>query len=167
MPLLSRSRMARFQAALRVVRWLRVRISARRRLCSTGGNSSSLQSFPSSADHMRRVGERMKREGLVNYGIELRFNGHGHRIDFKELTGGKGITIYAQAEVLKDLNNARIASSGQVLFEVENVSVHDFDSSMPKIRYCKDGSEYELVCDFIAGCDGFHGISRPSIPRGV
>ncbi len=110
------------------------------------------------------VGERLKAEGLVHYGIELRFSGRGHRIDFQELTGGKGITIYAQHEVLKDLNNARIATGGQVFFEVENVSVHDFDGEKPKIRYQKDGSNYELTCDFIAGCDGFHGICRPSIP---
>jgi len=77
------------------------------------------------------VGERMKREGLVHYGIELRFQGRSHRIDFQELTDGKGITIYAQHEVLKDLNNARIATGGQVFFEVEEVSVHDFDSSQP------------------------------------
>src|ERR1700689_3792430 len=104
------------------------------------------------------VGERMKTEGLIHYGIELRFGGRGHRIDFKDLTGGKGITIYAQHEVLKDLNNARIAAGGQVLFEVENVSVHDFDGNVPKIRYQKDGNAYQLTCDFIAGCDGFHGI---------
>lgn len=110
------------------------------------------------------VGERMKREGLVHYGIELRFSGKGHRIDFKELTGGKGIAIYAQAEVLKDLNNARIAASGQVLFEVEDVAIHDLDSSNPKIRYRKGESDYELQCGFIAGCDGYHGICRPSIP---
>jgi p-hydroxybenzoate 3-monooxygenase len=113
------------------------------------------------------VGERMKREGLVHYGIELRFGGRGHRIDFKELTGGKGIMIYAQREVLKDLNDARIATGGQVLFEVEDVSVQDFEGSAPKIRYKKDGLEYEITCDFIAGCDGFHGICRPSIPAGV
>src|SRR5262249_9538302 len=113
------------------------------------------------------VGERMKSEGLVHYGIELRFNGHGHRIDFKELTDGKGITIYAQHEVLKDLNNVRIATGGQVLFEVENVGVHDFDGAKPKIRYRKDEVDYELTCDFIAGCDGFHGICRASIPDGV
>lgn len=110
------------------------------------------------------VGERMKREGLVHYGIELRFSDKGHRIDFKELTGGKGITIYAQAEVLKDLNNARIAASGQVLFEVEDLAVHDLDSSNPKIRYRKNETDYELQCDFIAGCDGYHGVCRPSIP---
>src|SRR5579862_2905329 len=79
------------------------------------------------------VGERMKREGLVHYGIELRFHGRGHRIDFKELTGGKGITIYSQHEVVKDLTNARLAAGGQVLFEVEDVSVNDFDGIKPKI----------------------------------
>jgi len=113
------------------------------------------------------VGERMKREGLVHYGIELRFEGRGHRIDFQELTRGKGITIYAQHEVLKDLNNARIATGGHVYFEVEDVSVHDLNDAKPKIRYRKDGSDHELVCDFIAGCDGSHGICRPSIPAGV
>jgi p-hydroxybenzoate 3-monooxygenase len=113
------------------------------------------------------VGERMKAEGLVHHGIELRFAGHGHRIDFRDLTGGKGITIYAQHEVLKDLNNARIATGGQVLFEVENVSVHDLDGPKPKICYQKDGGACELTCDFIAGCDGFHGICRPSIPAGA
>ena len=113
------------------------------------------------------VGERMKREGLVHYGIELRFEGRGHRIDFQELTRGKGITIYAQHEVLKDLNNARIATGGNVYFEVEDVSVHDLNDAKPKIRYRKDGSGHELVCDFIAGCDGSHGICRPSIPAGV
>ena len=111
------------------------------------------------------VGERMRREGLVHYGIELRFRGKGHRIDFKELTGGKGITIYAQAEVLKDLNSARIAAGGQVHFEVEDVAVHDLDSSNPKICYRKDGTDFELHCDFIAGCDGYHGVCRPSIPQ--
>jgi len=113
------------------------------------------------------VGERMKKEGLVHYGIELRFGGRGHRIDFRDLTGGKGITIYAQHEVLKDLNNARIAAGGQVYFEVENVSVRDVDGDTPKIRYLKDGDDYELTCDFIAGCDGYHGICRPSVPDGI
>jgi len=113
------------------------------------------------------VGDRMKREGLVHYGIELRFEGRGHRIDFQELTGGKGITIYAQHEVLKDLNNARIATGGQVFFEVEDVAIYDINDAQPKIRYRKDGSDHELICDFIAGCDGFHGICRPSIPAGV
>ena len=113
------------------------------------------------------IGERMKREGLIHHGIELRFGGRGHRIDFKDLTGGKGITIYSQHEVLKDLNNARIATGGQVHFEVENVSVSEFDGPTPKIRYRKNGDDHELSCDFIGGCDGFHGICRPSIPPRV
>jgi p-hydroxybenzoate 3-monooxygenase len=113
------------------------------------------------------VGERMKREGLVHYGIELRFNRERHRIDFRELTGGKGITIYAQAEVVKDLNNARLAAGGQVVFEVEDVTVHELDGAKPKILYRKEGTDHELQCDFIAGCDGFHGICRPSVPAGA
>jgi len=110
------------------------------------------------------VGERMKKEGLVHHGIELRFAGRGHRIDFHDLTGGKGITIYAQQEVLKDLNEARIATGGQVNFEVEDVSVHDIEGPQPRISYRRGGTSYELHCDFIAGCDGFHGICRPAIP---
>lgn len=120
------------------------------------------------------VGERMKAEGLIHYGVELRFQGRAHRIDFQELTGGKGITIYAQHEVVKDLIRARMAAGGQIHFDVEEVSVHDFTdpaggtaSASPMIRYRKDGAEHEVVCDFIAGCDGFHGICRPSLPRGV
>ena len=113
------------------------------------------------------LGARMKREGLVHYGIELRFNGRGHRIDFQDLTGGKGITIYSQHEVLKDLNHARLAAGGKVFFEVDDVSLHDFDGPKPKIRYRKNGESCELLCDFIAGCDGFHGVSRTSIPQGV
>src|SRR6202041_2338332 len=113
------------------------------------------------------VGERMKREGLIHHGIELRFNGRGHRIDFQDLTGGKGITIYSQHEVVKDLNNARLAAGGQVQFEVEDVCVQDFAGSHPSIHYRKNGETCELKCDFIAGCDGFHGVCRPSIPAGV
>ena len=111
------------------------------------------------------VGDRMRKEGLVHYGIELRFNGRGHRIDFKDLTG-KGIVIYPQHKVLNDLNEARIAAGGKVIFEAQNVSVNDF-SSTPTIRFRKDGVDHEVICDFIAGCDGFHGICRPSIPSGA
>src|SRR3984957_13624450 len=85
------------------------------------------------------VGERMKAEGLVHHGIELRFGGRGHRIDFHELTGGKGITIYAQAEVVKDLIDARLAAGGQILFEVEDVSVHDFTTPKPFVRFSRSG----------------------------
>src|ERR1700746_994987 len=112
------------------------------------------------------VGERMKREGLVHHGIELRFQGRGHRIDFADLTGGKGITIYSQHEVVKDLTNARLESDGEGFLWVENVRVRDFDGNAPKIDYEKDGEDFEIQCDFIAGCDGFHGICRPSLPPG-
>jgi p-hydroxybenzoate 3-monooxygenase len=108
----------------------------------------------------------MKREGLVHYGIELRFNGRGHRIDFRELTG-KGITIYAQAEVVKDLIDARLAAAGKVYFEVDDVSIHDFTGEHPSIHFHKNGQDERIDCDFIAGCDGFHGICRPSVPEGV
>jgi p-hydroxybenzoate 3-monooxygenase len=113
------------------------------------------------------VGERMRREGLVHHGIELRFQKHGHRIDFHELTGGKAITIYAQAEVVKDLIDVRLASNGMIVFEASNVSVHNLVNAQPSIQFRKNGDTTELACDFIAGCDGFHGICRPSIPAGA
>jgi p-hydroxybenzoate 3-monooxygenase len=117
------------------------------------------------------VGERLKKEGLVHYGVNLRFGRRTHRIDFAELTGGKGITIYAQHEVIKDLNKARREAGGQILYEVEDVSVHDFADAgaekKPSLRFRSGGEPHELSCDFIAGCDGFHGICRPSVPSGV
>jgi p-hydroxybenzoate 3-monooxygenase len=109
---------------------------------------------------------RLQREGLVHYGIELSFLGRRHRIDFKELTG-RGITVYGQNEVVKDLTNARLASGGEIVFEAEDVSVADLESRVPRIHYQKEGERGEVVGDFIAGCDGFHGICRPSIPAGV
>jgi p-hydroxybenzoate 3-monooxygenase len=113
------------------------------------------------------VGGRLRREGLVHHGIALHFGGRRHRIDFSALTGGRAITVYAQHEVVKDLVSARLAAGGETLFEVQNVSVHDFDASTPRVRYHKDGREHEIACDFIAGCDGFHGICRPAIPAGA
>jgi p-hydroxybenzoate 3-monooxygenase len=113
------------------------------------------------------VGERMKRLGLVHHGIELRFGGRGHRIDLSELTGGSTVTIYAQHEVIKDLIAARLNAGGQIVFEAADVSIHDFDGPKPRIRYRIDGTDNELSCDFIAGCDGFHGVCRPSLPNGV
>ncbi len=109
------------------------------------------------------VGERMKRERLVHHGINLRFCGRTHRIDFADLTG-RSITIYGQGEVIKDLVDARHASGGPIFFEVENVSVHDFESDHPRILFQNKEQPTELICDFIGGCDGFHGICRPSIP---
>ncbi len=113
------------------------------------------------------VGERMCREGLVHHGIELRFRGRGHRIDFHQLTEGRAITIYAQAEVVRDLIDARLAAGGTITFEAADVSIHDLDGPQPLIRFRKNSESAELYCDFIAGCDGFHGICRPSIPPGV
>ncbi len=111
------------------------------------------------------VGERLRREGLVHHGIELRFQKRGHRIDFHELTGGKAITIYAQAEVVKDLIEARLAANGTIVFEASDVSLHNFDNAQPSIRFRQNGDAVELACDLIAGCDGFHGVCRPSIPQ--
>jgi p-hydroxybenzoate 3-monooxygenase len=110
------------------------------------------------------VGERLRREGLVHHGIELRFGGRGHRIDMTELTGGRAITVYGQQEVVKDLIRARLEAGGQVLFDVSDVSVHALESSSPRIRFTRGGADVEIQCDAIAGCDGFHGICRPSVP---
>jgi len=113
------------------------------------------------------VGARLKREGLIHHGIELRFNRRGHRINMYELTGGKAITIYAQHEVVKDLVAARLEAGGKIIFEASGVSVHGFDGADPTIRFQSEGHDEELHCDYIAGCDGFHGICRPSIPAGA
>jgi p-hydroxybenzoate 3-monooxygenase len=112
------------------------------------------------------VGERLKKRALMHQGIELRFDGRGHRIDFADLTG-KSIAIYPQQEVVKDLTDARLAAGGEVIFEVEDVSVEGFEEPRPTIRYRKDGAAQQIDCDFIGGCDGFHGICRPTIPAGV
>ena len=113
------------------------------------------------------VGKRLQREALTHHGIELRFNRRGHRIDFNDLTGGKTVTIYAQQEVIKDLVAARLEAGLPLIFEASDVSVHGFDGANPSIRYRVAGEAQELHCDYIAGCDGFHGICRPSIPAGV
>ena len=112
------------------------------------------------------VGERLKKEGLVHHGIELRFGGTGKRIDLTELTGGKSITIYAQHEVVKDLIEARLTAKGQIFFDAEALGISDIESN-PKIQFTHNGEAEELACDFIAGCDGFHGISRASIPVSI
>jgi p-hydroxybenzoate 3-monooxygenase len=111
------------------------------------------------------VGDRLKREGLVHRGIELRFDGAGHRIPFDELTGGRSITIYGQQEVVKDLIAARFATGDALLFDCEDVSIHGIESE-PRIRFRHAGETRELSCDFIAGCDGSHGVCRDSVPTG-
>mgnify|MGYP001166121082 CR=1 FL=1 len=113
------------------------------------------------------AGERLKREALVRDGIELRFGGRRHVLNLKELSGGRAYTIYAQQEIVKDLIGVRLAAGGQMHFEATDVGVHGLDTTAPRIRFRTDGGQVELQCDFIAGCDGFHGISRPSIPAGA
>jgi p-hydroxybenzoate 3-monooxygenase len=110
------------------------------------------------------VGERLKREGLQHQGVELRFDGKGHRINFQELVG-KSITVYAQQEVVKDLIAARLGYQAPLFFGAEAVRIQEYETQ-PRIRYQHGGSSHELACDFIAGCDGFHGICRPAVPTG-
>jgi p-hydroxybenzoate 3-monooxygenase len=110
------------------------------------------------------VGERLAREGLEHHGIELRFGGRGHRIDFPSLTGGRSITVYGQQEVVKDLIHARLDAGGTIEFEAVDVGIDDVDSAMPRVRWRKGDVSQVLACDIVAGCDGFHGICRPSIP---
>jgi p-hydroxybenzoate 3-monooxygenase len=113
------------------------------------------------------VGERLQREGIVHHGIELQFDGERHRIPLSELAGGRAIVIYGQTEVVKDLIAARLESRLPLLFEVDEVSLHELESEGPRLRFRHDGEERELLCDVIAGCDGSHGVCRPSIPDGV
>ena len=113
------------------------------------------------------VGDRLRREGLVHEGIELRFEGERHRIDFPSLTGGRRITVYGQQEVVKDLIAARLETERPLLFEVTDVAVGGFESDSPTIRFGHEGEKIELRCDFIAGCDGSHGVCRESIPEGA
>src|SRR5438034_6277043 len=109
------------------------------------------------------VGARMQREGMFHNGVYFAFGGALHYINFRDFVG-KGVTIYGQQEVVKDLIERRLSDGGQILFEASDVSVHDFAGRAPKIRFRHEGKEGELACDFIGGCDGFHGICRPSIP---
>jgi p-hydroxybenzoate 3-monooxygenase len=115
------------------------------------------------------LGERLKREAHFHDGITLRFNRRSHHLNFPELTGGKRVTVYAQHEVIKDLVGALLAKTDNVHFEVQDVSLHDLESDRPLLRFRPHGSDAieEVVCDFITGCDGFHGPSRRAIPSSV
>jgi p-hydroxybenzoate 3-monooxygenase len=110
------------------------------------------------------VGGRLEREGLVHEGLELRFAGRGHRIALSELTAGRAITIYGQQEVVKDLIDARLEAGAPLYFEVDDVRV---DAEQPRIDFERDGSAQAIECDVVAGCDGFHGVTRGSVPEGV
>jgi p-hydroxybenzoate 3-monooxygenase len=110
------------------------------------------------------VAARLHHEGLVHDGIELAFGGARHRIDMKKATGGRTVTIYGQTEVTRDLMEARTAAGLTTVYEADDVKPHDFDTDHPRVTYRKDGVTHEIACDFIAGCDGFHGVSRESVP---
>jgi p-hydroxybenzoate 3-monooxygenase len=108
------------------------------------------------------VGERMRHEGLVHDGISLRFAGEQHRIDFRKLTG-RGITVYGQQEVVKDLIKQRLADDGEILFETEATTIESIEGDHPRIEYRRSGEAAILECDFVAGCDGSHGVARAAL----
>ena len=113
------------------------------------------------------VSAGLQRIGLRHDGLYVSFQGRRHRIDLADLTGGKAITVYGQNEVVRDLIDARTATTRPLYFDAERVAVDGLDSSTPQLRFQHAGAEHVVRCDFIAGCDGFHGICRPSIPGGV
>jgi p-hydroxybenzoate 3-monooxygenase len=113
------------------------------------------------------AGERMHREGIMHRGVELRFAGERHRIALSDLAGGAGIVIYGQTEVVKDLIRLRLAAGAALVFEAGDVRLAGIDTDRPTISFTSDGRRQELHCDLVAGCDGFHGICRPTIPGGV
>ena len=111
------------------------------------------------------VGQRMHAEGLVHSGFDMLFGGVRHRVDLERLTEGRRVMVYGQTEVTRDLMDARQAANLPTVYEAANVQVHDFDTKMPSVTYEKDGQTHTIQCDFIAGCDGFHGVCRASVPR--
>ena len=115
--------------------------------------------------HSAGAGQRLAAEGTVHHAIELVFKNQRRSVDVTGLTGGKVVTAYGQTEVTHDLMDARQAAGLTTVYEAGEVSIHDFDSAHPKVRFLKDGQHIELNCDFIAGCDGFHGVCRASVPK--
>ena len=111
------------------------------------------------------VGARMHAEGLPHAGFDLLIGGTRHRIDLAGLTGGKQVMVYGQTELTKDLMDARAAAGLTTVYKAKDVSVHDYDTDRPRVRYVKDGASHEIECDFIAGCDGYHGVCRASVPQ--
>ena len=106
----------------------------------------------------------MKKEGIIHGGIYISLNGKRTHVNMEELTGGASVMIYGQTEVTKDLIAARLAHGGEIVFEAEDVSLHDIESDRPRVCYVKDGNPVELTCDYIAACDGFHGVGRKTMP---
>lgn len=113
------------------------------------------------------VGQRLQRQGLVHGGFELLFKGARHRIDLQALTGGRQVMVYGQTELTRDLMEARAAAGQPSVYQASELSIHDFAGQQPRVRYVSQGRQHELACDFIAGCDGFHGVCRASVPRGA
>lgn len=113
------------------------------------------------------VGQRLQRQGLVHGGFELLFKGARHRIDLQALTGGRQVMVYGQTELTRDLMEARAAAGQPSVYQASDLTIHDFDGQQPRVRYVSQGRQHELACDFIAGCDGFHGVCRASVPRGA
>jgi len=113
------------------------------------------------------VGQRLQRQGLVHGGFELLFKGARHRIDLQALTGGRQVMVYGQTELTRDLMEARAAAGQPSVYQASELTIHDFDGQQPRVRYVSQGRQHELACDFIAGCDGFHGVCRASVPRGA
>lgn len=111
------------------------------------------------------VDKRLPRDGLPHTGFDLLFKGERHRIDLEGLTGGKKVMVYGQTEVTRDLMEAREAAGLTTHYEAQSVQIHDFDSDHPSVTFIKDGVTQTIQCDFIAGCDGFHGVCRASVPR--
>lgn len=112
-----------------------------------------------------KVSGRLHREGLIHTGFDISFAGARHRIDLADLTGGKKVVIYGQTEITRDMMDAREASGAKTVYEALDVEIREFDTRQPTVRYRKDGVEHEITCDFIAGCDGFHGVCRKSAPK--
>ncbi len=111
------------------------------------------------------VGARMNQEGVVHTGFDLLFKGERHRIDLAGLTGGKKVMVYGQTEVTRDLMDARQSAGLTTIYEADEVAIHNFDTERPSVSFSKDGKNHTIECDFIAGCDGFHGVCRASVPR--
>ena len=113
------------------------------------------------------VGARMHREGLVHGGFEMLYGGRRRRIDLQRLTGGRQVMVYGQTELTRDLMDARLSAGLPTVYQAQDVALHDYDTPRPRVSYVHDGARHEIDCDFVAGCDGFHGVCRASLPQGA
>ena len=111
-----------------------------------------------------KVSDRLHREGLIHDGFDVAFSGKKHRLDLEKYASGKKVVVYGQTEVTRDLMDAREQSNAKTIYSASNVQIHDFDSDKPRVTYESEGQSIEIECDFIAGCDGYHGVTRKSVP---